>query len=137
MSWSKLMDRGREVLIIYPAVERTNNRGTVDVYPDYENPIRTRVTTSGERSRIADLPGQVEIELIRAVARSFPRGVEHTWSKCVLNGSEYDLAEPIRESFGPSRATNHFEFKLRSRANLNQGEIPEEKAVPIMRRDSR
>lgn len=137
MSWSALLDRGREEMIVWPAIERVNSRGTTDVYPDSDNPIRMWVTTSEDRSRIADLPGQVEIEITRVVTRSFPRGVEQTWSKVMLNDKEYDLSEPIRESFGPSRAMNHFEFKLRSRANIGRTELDEGYAVPVITRRSR
>lgn len=131
-SVSKLLDRGRQTLIVWPVVRKVEpRRGTVEYHPDLENPVRLRVTTGADRSQIADLPGQIDVELVRCITRSFPRGVGSTWSKVELDGEEYDLAVPARYSPGPSRATSHWEFLLRSRSNLDATPIEDREGVPL------
>lgn len=136
--WSSLLDKGRQELIIWPAVKVANSRGSVEWAPDTENPIRLRVTTTGDRSQIADLTGQVDVEVMRVKTRTYPGRLGGTWSRVLLDGVEYDLAEPPRYTKGPSRALSHWTFTLRSRANLSPIEDlgPIEEIALIERRSS-
>ncbi|MDS2171613.1 hypothetical protein Q7C18_02775 [Nesterenkonia sp. CL21] len=130
--WSHLLDRGREALVVWPVIQVTADRGSKEYEPDLENPIRMKVTTSEDRSQVADLHGQIDVDILRAVTRSFPSRAGATWSRCLLNGIEYDMAEPPRWSAGPSRSMSHWEFKLRSRANLGATEIADIEEVPLI-----
>ena len=93
---SRLLDHGREYVDVYPEILQMNSRGVPKLIPS-TTPTRVRVTTSKERSQIADLPGQVEVEVVRCIARSAPIG---TWSRVVYQGKDYDLASPPRFSPG-------------------------------------
>lgn len=118
---SRLLDRGRELILVWPQVEVITPRGDLRKVPA-EEPIAIRCTTSEDRSQIADLPGQIDIHILRVLARRIPTapdGTPSTWARVMYEGQEYDMAEPPRKSRGVSRATEHWEFKLRSRSNLS------------------
>lgn len=117
---STLLDRGREIILVWPQVEIITPRGDKKKVPATE-PVTLRCTTSEDRSQIADLPGQIDIHIVRVITRKLPTapdGTPATFSRIMYQGQEYDMAEPPRRSFGMSRATDHWEFKLRSRSNL-------------------
>lgn len=116
--FSTFMERGRQTLILWPVRTIHNRHGEAEYSADLDNPIRLRVTTSEDRSQIADLPGQVDVDIMRVISRHYPGREGGTWSRCRLDGVDYDLAEPPRFSPGPSKASEHWEFKLRSRADL-------------------
>lgn len=133
--WSTLLDRGRQTLVVWPAVRVTTGRGySTEWAQDLDNPIRMRVTTAGDRSQIADLHGQVDVEVMKVKTRTYPGRVGGTWSRVELDGVEYDLAEPPRYTKGASKAMSHWSFTLRSRANLdpqNPGRIED---IPLIGR---
>lgn len=118
---SRLIDKGREVVLVWPNISVVNDRG--DVKPMIaEEPVPIRCSTSEDRSQIADLPGNIDIHILKVTARKIPLGpggVPATWARIMYQGQEYDMAEPPRLSKGPSRSIEHWEFKLRSRANLS------------------
>lgn len=135
--WSALLDRGARTLIVWPATRVTNSRGTVEWVPDLDDPVRLRVSTSGDRSQIADLSGQVVVEVMRVKTRSYPAREGGTWSRCELDGEEYDLAEPPRYTRGASRSMSHWTFVLRSRAQLSEHEPGPVGDVPLIERSTR
>lgn len=114
MARSALLDRGREFVDIYPEVVVVNDRGTPVKMPS-KTPVRVRVTTTKDRSQIAELSGQIDTDIIKCSTRSAPLG---SWVRIVMNGEEYDLAEPPRFAPGVSRASKHVEFTIRSRSGL-------------------
>lgn len=114
MARSALLDRGREYVDIYPEVIVLNDRGLPIKMPA-KTPVRVRVTTTKDRSQIAELSGQIDTDIIKCFTRTAPLG---SWARIVMNGEEYDLAEPPRFAPGVSRATKHVEFLLRSRSGL-------------------
>lgn len=114
MTRSRLLDKGREYVDVYPEELQYNSRGVPKRVPGTK-PVRVRVTTTKDRSQIADLPGQVDVEVVRCIARSAPVG---TWSRVVYRGEDYDLAAPPRFSPGVSKATQHVEFTISSRNQL-------------------
>lgn len=75
-------------------------------------PVKIRATTSADRSSIAELPGQVEVSIIKCVTRDAPVG---SWARVVYNDQEWDLASPPRRSPGMSKASQFISFTLRSR----------------------
>lgn len=134
--YSTLLDRGRQTLVVWPSTQVENSRGDVEWSQDLENPIRMRVTTAMDRSQIADLPGQVDVEVVKVKTRTYPGHGGGTWSRCQLDGVEYDLAEPPRYTKGPSRALSHWTFTLRSRANLDPQHLEDVAGVPLIERRS-
>ena len=111
---SRLLDRGNAVLDIYPEVETTNRRGDKMKIPS-ETPVKVRVSMSKDRNSTAELPGQVDVKIIRCVTRTAPVG---TWSRIVYGGEDWDLAAPPHFSDGVSRATRNVTFTIRSRNKI-------------------
>ena len=78
-------------------------------------PVKVHATTTADRSSIAELPGQVDLTIIKCFTRDAPVG---TWARVVYAGREWDLAAPPRFSPGMSKATNFVSFTLRSRPGI-------------------
>lgn len=116
MGRSRLLDAGRETMLIYPEVTTTNARGDSVRIPA-EVPVEIRVTTSSQRQGDAELPGQVSIKAMRCITRDAPVG---SWARIVFRGEEWDLAAPPRFTPGVSRNTQHVEFVIRSRNKLQE-----------------
>jgi hypothetical protein len=116
MARSRLLDAGREEMLIYPEEVVTNNRGDIVRIPS-ETPVTVWVTTSSQRQGDAELPGQVSIKSMRCITRSAPA---ESWARIVFRGEEWDLATPPRYTKGLSRATEHVEFIIRSRNRLDE-----------------
>lgn len=113
---SRLLDKGTVQLDVYPEVVVVNNRGTRVRVPA-DTPVRCRATILKDRSQTADVQGQIDVEIVRAVTRDAPVG---PWSKVVRvrDGTEFDLTAPPHFTDGASRASRHAEFTLRSRGQL-------------------
>lgn len=116
MRRSRLLDRGRSLMLIYPEVTVINARGDRIRVPA-ETPVEVWVTTSSQRQGDAELAGQVSIKSMRCITRSAPVG---SWARIVFLGEEWDLATPPRFTPGLSRATQHVEFIIRSRNRLDE-----------------
>lgn len=114
MGRSRLLDAGRETMLIYPEVLTHNARGD-EVRVPSDVPVEIRVTTSAQRQGDAELPGQVSIKAMRCITRDAPVG---SWARIVFRGEEWDLAAPPRFTPGVSRNTQHVEFVIRSRNRL-------------------
>lgn len=115
---SRLYDRGRVEMLVYPVVTHINKRGTpVEVISDI--PIPIKATIKEDRSADAELPGQVSARVIRCQTRTAPLS---SWGKVVYDGEEWDIALPPYHAPGMSRSTDHWEFTLRSRNRLKGGE---------------
>ena len=136
---SRLLDRGAELIYVYPEELVYSDRGDLRKVPA-EEPVALRVTSSKDRSQVADLPGQVDIHIVRLTTRSLPPplrderaegGLGSTWIRVVYQGAEYDLNEPPRYSPGASRASQHWEITIRSRNNLEQISTPEIRAATL------
>lgn len=111
MRRSRLLDAGSDVILVYPEVSMRDSRNNLVKVPS-DTPVTVRATTSMDRSSIAELPGQVEISVIRCVTRDAPVG---SWARVEYAGKEWDLAAPPRWSPGMSKATRYVSFTLRSR----------------------
>lgn len=111
MRRSLLLDAGRDVILVYPEVKMRDSRGNLVKIPA-TTPVEVRATTSVDRSSIAELPGQIEVEVLRCVTRDAPVG---SWARVVYNNKEWDLVSPPRFSPGRSKATKFVSFTLRSR----------------------
>ena len=111
---SRLLDRGRESLIVYVEETATDSLGNLIKRPSGDG-IVLRVTSSEDRSSDAELPGQVSNKVVRIMARQVPAG---SWSRVVYNGEEWDLASPPRMTPGVTSRLKHIEFTIRSRNRL-------------------
>lgn len=111
---SRLLDKGRVEIQVYPEVVVVNKRGT-HVRVASETPVTVYATKSKDRSQTADVQGQIDTEIVRYVTRSAPVG---PWSKVSVDGVEYDLTAPPHRSSGATKASDHIEFTLRSRSQL-------------------
>lgn len=117
MNRSRLLDKGREQMFIYPEILVTNSRGDEVRIPS-ETPVEVWVTSSSQRQGDAEIPGQVSVKSMRCITRDAPVG---SWARIVFRGEEWDLAVPPRFTAGLSRATQHVEFIIRSRNRLDEG----------------
>lgn len=115
-SRSRLLDRGREQMFIYPEVLVINARGDQVKVPA-ETPVEIWVTSSSQRQGDGEMAGQVSIKSMRCITRDAPVG---SWARIVFRGEEWDLAAPPRFTAGLSRATRHVEFIIRSRNRLDE-----------------
>lgn len=115
MPRSKLLDKGEELVTVYPEVEYTTSRGNKMQVPGTEG-TNLRVTVSAERMSSSDLLGQVSISIVTCSTRWIPGW---DWARVVFRGEEWDLVTPPHVASGASRASRHFEFQLRSRNKLD------------------
>jgi hypothetical protein len=111
MRRSRLLDAGSDIIWVYPEVKMRDSRNNLVKVPS-ETPVKMRATTTFDRSSIAELPGQVDVEVIKCVTRDAPVA---SWARIVYNDREWDLAAPPRFSPGMSKATRFVSFTLRSR----------------------
>lgn len=111
---SRLLDKGRETLIVYLEETVTDSLGNPVKRPSGVG-VTLRVTSSEDRSSDAELPGQVSNKVMRIMARQVPIG---SWSRVVFNGEEWDLASPPRFTTGATKRLKHIEFTIRSRNRL-------------------
>lgn len=111
MTRVRLLDRGAEEMLVYPQVATVNARGET-VYVPSDVPVPITVTTAGDRSSIAELPGQISELIIKCTSRDAPVG---PWARVVYQGVEFDLVAPPRFSPGVTRASKHVSFTIKSR----------------------
>lgn len=111
MRRSRLLDSGTDIIYVYPEVKMRDSRNNLVKVPS-ETPIKMHATTTFDRSSIAELPGQVDVEVLRCVTRDAPVA---SWARIVYDNREWDLAAPPRKSPGMSKATRFVSFILRSR----------------------
>lgn len=115
---SKLLDRGTSIIQVYPEVEVINSRGERVRVPS-QTPQLVRVSMSRDRNSTAELPGQVDVKVIRCVARKAPVGA---WVRVVYDGEEWDLAAPPHFGEGVSKNTRNVTFTIRSRNDVGAHE---------------
>jgi hypothetical protein len=87
------------------------------VVPD-DTPVEIRVTTAEDRQSDAEIAGQVSVKVVRVLTRWAPVG---SWARVEYAGETWDLQSPPRFVTGPSRASDHVEFILRSRNQAGVG----------------
>lgn len=114
MRRSRLLDAGSDTIWVYPEVKMRDSRNNLVKVPS-DTPVKLRATTSYDRSSIAELPGQIDVSVVRCVTRDAPLG---SWARVVYNNREWDLASPPRFSPGMSKTTAYVSFTLRSRPGM-------------------
>ena len=117
---SLLLDRGQAFLEIYPEVTVVNARGDSVKMPS-ATPVKVRASLSRDRNASAELPGQVDIKIMRVITRDAPAGA---WARIVYDGEEWDLASPPHYGVGVSKATRSVTFTMRSRNDvIHDGDV--------------
>lgn len=111
---SRLLDRGTATILVFPEVDVINNRGDLLKVPSSVG-VPVRVSMSKDRNASAELPGQVDVKIIKCIARAVPAG---SWARVEYNGEEWDLAAPPHFGTGVSRNTVGVSFTLRSRNDI-------------------
>lgn len=114
---SRLLDRGSELMLIYPQVEQHDSRGN-KVFRPSPHPVTVRVTVSEDRGSDAELAGQISSEVLRVLTRKAPAG---SWGRIMFRDESWDIVAPPIKTPGMSRATRHVEFNIRSRNSKHDG----------------
>lgn len=117
MHRSRLFDKGREVMLVYPQEFRTDERGA-RVLVVSDTPVEIRVTTLEGRGSDAELPGNVTARVLEVFTRSAPVG---SWARVHFDGEDWDIAMPPRFVKGMSKATSYTTFIIRSRNQVGEG----------------
>ena len=117
MRRSRLLDAGTDIILVYPEVKMRDSRGNLVKVPS-DKAVTVRATTSFDRSSMAELPGQVDLSVIKCVTRDAPVG---SWARIEYDGREWDLASPPRFSPGMSKSTAFVSFTIRSRPGNTAG----------------
>lgn len=115
MRRSVLVDRGSEEMILYPSVLKTDSRGNKARSPDFTSPYSVMVNYSTDRQATAELPGQIDVKVVKLIA-PYKTPIE-SWARVKFRGEYWDIATPpVISRF--TKATRHVEFTLRSRNEL-------------------
>ncbi len=109
---SVLLDRGSEMMFIYPETRYTDNRGNTIVKPDLTKPLTRWVNVVTDRQSDAELLGQVSVKVLRFATRSIPGG--DSQARVWFRNEWWDLAIPPKNSW-QTRALSHSEYIIRSR----------------------
>jgi hypothetical protein len=98
---------------LYPIVEKTDRRGNKVLAPDLESPVTTRVWIFPQRSARAELPGQMEINVVR-IGTDYNLGEVGLWSHVDFLGKTWDVVTPPAYHHG-TRQVRHWSMDLRER----------------------
>lgn len=120
MARSRLVDRGNEVITVYPSIVATDSDGN-QIRVAGSTSYTRRATVAEERQADAELPGQVSNKVVRLVVRDAP-GLD-SYAEVWFRGERWDLGGPPHFSNGVSRAVRHVELILRSRSKMPRGEL--------------
>lgn len=113
----RLLDKAREEMFVYPEIETTDDYGNIVILPADE-PVRIMATAQADQSSVAELAGQITVEVLKCTTRDAPLG---TWSRVKYRGRFYDVAAPPRFSPGATPASRHVSFSIRSRPGSEVG----------------
>lgn len=108
---SKILDRGTELLTIYPIKVELNRVGNEVHVPNYATPVTRWVNATTDRQSFAEVPGHVDVKVLKISTRALPAA---TNSLAIFRGEEWDVAIPPTTS-QVGRATEHIAITLRSR----------------------
>lgn len=117
MARSKLVDRGQETATLFPEIRVTNRRGQVYKTKADEGRV-VRVTVAEDRQSVAEIPGQLDVKVVRLIFRWPYEDDIGTGSRVLFRNEEWDLQEPPHYSSGASRAMRHVEILIKSRNQL-------------------
>jgi hypothetical protein len=98
---------------LFPVVAQEDRRGNKVLAPDLANPVETRVWIFPQRGARAELPGQMEINVIR-IGTAHNLGEVGLWARVEMLGSVWDVVTPPAYHHG-TRHTRHWSMDLRER----------------------
>jgi hypothetical protein len=112
MSITPQRRRGQPI-VLYRSKTTTDSRGNKVQTVDEESPYSTRGWVIPGRSSRAEVPGQMDIDIVRiGVGSDFP-GVD-SWSRVLWKGDLYDVVIPPLYHHG-TRHVRHWTIDLRKR----------------------
>lgn len=98
---------------VWRSEEQTDNRGNVTQVPVPASPHQVRAAFIPQRSARAEVPGQMEINVIRMIVAHDLEGVD-LWSRVEALGKVWDVVTPPSFHVG-TRHTRHWSIDLRER----------------------
>lgn len=98
---------------IYPVTVQTDRRGNQQKMPDLSNPLTVKAAWIPQRSARAEVPGQVEINIVRIIVTHDLPNVD-LWSYAEALGTTWDVVTPPAYHHG-TRHTRHWSLDLRER----------------------
>lgn len=106
--------RGQRVTL-YPQKKVVDRRGNEQYAPDLDRPIHTRAAGIPQRSSRAEVPGQLEVNVVRLIVKANLEGVT-LWGQVEWDGSTWDIAAPPAKRAG-TRHVRHWSIDIRERPN--------------------
>lgn len=98
---------------LYPLVQQTDRRGNKVLTPDLTNPVETKVWIYPQRGARAELPGQMEINVVR-IGTAHDLGEVGIWARVDMLGASWDVVAPAAYHHG-TRHTRHWSLDIRER----------------------
>lgn len=98
---------------LYPVVVQTDRRGNKVRAPDLTSPVTTKVWIYPQRGARAELPGQMEINVVR-IGTAHNLGEVGLWARVEMLGTTWDVVTPPSYHHG-TRHTRHWSMDLRER----------------------
>lgn len=105
--------RRGQTATVYRTKVTVDNRGTKLIGIDLDNPIQVRAAFIPQRSARAEVPGQVQINVVRMIVDSGLPDV-NLWSRVDWQGKQWDVVTPPAHRHG-TRHTRHWSIDLRER----------------------
>lgn len=105
--------RSQNKLTVYRTVTITDSRGNKTVQPTAANPHVVRASQNPDRSARAEVPGEMEINVITLRIPRFLEGV-NLRSRAEWDGQWWDVVAPPGDRIG-NRHTGHWTLTLRKR----------------------
>jgi hypothetical protein len=104
--------RRGQAAIVYPEKVELDARGHKVRRPDLSAGIPVTAAFVPQRSSRAEVPGQVEVNVVRMIVRS---DIDVSlWSRVSWRGSEWDVVAPPTYHHG-TRRTRHYSIDLKER----------------------
>lgn len=100
--------------VVYKTHLITDNRGNEVRVANMDDPIPVKAAFVPQRSTRAEVPGQVQIDVVRMLVDANLPGVD-LWSQVEWNGSQWDIVSPPALHSSLSRHTRHWTIDLRKR----------------------
>lgn len=98
---------------VYPTKYVTDTRGNRTGIPDLDSPISVRAAFIPQRSSRAEVPGQMQINVVRMIVTHELAGVD-LWSRVEWDGKQWDVVQPPAHHHG-TRHVRHWSLDIRER----------------------